>query len=118
MALAFVWLGNFAREAEFMFDFVAIFLPFVQEIKDAKEVIAFILLLGGGFFVYKRNILQDLFGGYQKMAVLREAERDQAYRDKDVALAKVKELEDYIKLLMLNEKMRMEVELQIRRGDK
>jgi hypothetical protein len=72
----------------------------------------------GVLWMWKAGIIQELTGGQKKLVELRTAELTQARDENSTLKARIKELEEYNRLLILNSQTTMEVALQIKKGAK
>lgn len=85
---------------------------------EYEKAILAILAIIGSIMVWKSGLVQSLTGGQKQLIDLRTAELSQA-RDKNAELlARIKELEEYNRLLILNSRTTMEVAMQLKREDK
>lgn len=84
---------------------------------EYEKAILAILAIIGAIVVWKTGLVQTLTGGQKQLIDLRSAELAQA-KDKNAELsARIKELEEYNRLLILNARTTMEVATQLR-GDR
>lgn len=84
---------------------------------EYKEAIVAILLVLGAIIIWRTNLVQTITGGQKQLIDLRTAELAQA-REKAASLElRVKELEEYNRLLILNSRTTMEVAMQLKREE-
>jgi len=95
----------------------------VNFIIQVKGLLTILTLVLGSIYLVRSGAIADITGNWKRRyeslvgerddlkasIVVKEAEHKAILTIKD---AKIKELEDYIKILVLNDKTRMEIELQ------
>lgn len=77
-----------------------------------------ILAIIGSIIVWKTGLVQTLTGGQKQLIELRTAELTQAKEKNAELAARIKELEEYNRLLILNSRTTMEVAMQLKREEK
>lgn len=93
------------------------FLIILVTFAEYKEVILAILAILGAFVVWKTGLVQTITGGQKQLIDLRTAELVQAKEKNAELSARIKELEEYNRLLILNSRTTMEVAMQLKRDD-
>lgn len=84
---------------------------------EYKEAILAVLVIFGAIVVWRTGLIQTITGGQKSLIELRTAELSQA-RDKNAELqSRIKELEEYNRLLILNSRTTMEVAMQLKREE-
>jgi hypothetical protein len=85
------------------------FLNFVIQIKSLLTVI--VSFVGVVYFI-KSGALEAVTGSYKRSYEATKIERDELKLILAIRDARIKELDDYIKILILNDKTKMEIEMQ------
>jgi len=84
---------------------------------EYKEVILAVLAIVGAIVVWKSGLVQSITGGQKQLIELRSAELTQA-KEKNAELSlRIKELEEYNRLLILNSRTTMEVAMELKKQE-
>ncbi len=96
-----------------MLTFIILLVTFAEY----KEVILGVLAIIGAFLLWKTGLIQSITGGQKQLIDLRTAELAQA-KEKNAELSlRIKELEEYNRLLILNSRTTMEVAMQLKKEE-
>ncbi len=84
---------------------------------EYKELMLGVLGIVGAYLLWKTGLIQSITGGQKQLIDLRTAELTQAKEKNAELAARIKELEEYNRLLILNSRTTMEVAMQLKKEE-
>ena len=96
-----------------MLSMILLFVSFAEY----QNAILGVLAIIGAYLVWRTGLIQSITGGQKQLIDLRTAELAQAKEKNAELSARIKELEEYNRLLILNSRTTMEVAMQLKKEE-